>query len=269
MTAKSPPRLAPNLIRNTQYSGTISTLLYNWPIFAGLLIFGVAGLLSGSLLSGLGSWLLLLAGAGSLSMALNILVAAFIAYDYGRRREYDRLADLGHLPQANVVIDITAGKLRGTRGLLSRYGAGHYMVLDIYDPKKMADNALRRARSMDPPLETDRRIYKREADLAALPIPPNWADVVYCSFSLHEIQGADDRQQVFNQIARILKPRGRLLLAEHGRDWLNFLAFGPGFLSFLAPATWERHMTQAGLEIKRHERWRGLTHLWVAERKPR
>ncbi|HMR66903.1 MAG TPA: hypothetical protein PKE64_23070, partial [Anaerolineae bacterium] len=130
MTAKSPPRLAPSLIRNTQYSGTVSTLLYNWPIFAGLLIFGVAGLLSGSLLAGLWGWLLLLTGAGSLIMAFNILVAAFVAYDYGHRREYDRLADLGQLPQANVVIDITAGKLRGTRGLLSRYGAGHYLVLD-------------------------------------------------------------------------------------------------------------------------------------------
>ena len=62
---------------------------------------------------------------------------------------------------------------------------------------------------------------------------------------------------------------GRLLIAEHGLDGLNFLAFGPGVLSFLKPSTWTKYIEEAGLVVKHHEHWHGLVHLWVAERKQR
>jgi ubiquinone/menaquinone biosynthesis C-methylase UbiE len=214
-------------------------------------------------------WLLLLAGLGSLALVFNILLGAFIAYDWGRKREYDRLAELADLPEANVVIDITCGKLRGSQGLLSRLKQGHYFLIDIYDAQKMTDPALRRARELAPALETGRRIYRRSGQPDSLPIPHNWADLIYCSFSLHELQDHQDRQKIFAEFARILKPNGKLLIAEHGRDLPNLLAFGPGVFSFLSPAAWTRYIREAGLVINHHQRWRGLVHLWVAQRKPR
>ncbi len=269
MTAKSQTRFTPNLLRNNQYFGTISTLLYNWPIFSGALACGLVALAASTFLNNPWNWILLLGGLIVLILIVNILVASFIVYDWGQKREYDRLAELGNLTEANVVIDITCGKLRGTRGLLSQFQQGHYFVIDIYEPKKMTDPALRRAREMEPPLEANRRIYRRSGSPTSLPIPHNWADVVYCSFSLHELQRSEDRQAIFREFARILKPDGKLLMAEHGRDFPNFVAFGLGVFSFLTPATWTRHITDAGLTIQHHERWRGLAHLWVANRKLR
>jgi ubiquinone/menaquinone biosynthesis C-methylase UbiE len=269
MTAKSQTRVPSGLLLNRQYSGIIATVLYNWPLFSGFLFFGLIALGAGNFVPAPWHWLFIIVGAGALILMANILTAAFIAYDMGQKREYDRLAELGGLNKATVVIDITAGKLRGTRGLLSRFQQGHYFVIDIYDSQKMPDPALRRAREMQPPLEVDRRIYRRTAKPSGLPIPHNWADIVYCDFSLHELQNSVDRQAIFAEFARILKPNGRLLLAEHGRDWLNFLVFGPGVLSFLKPSRWAQHIEEAGLIIKHHERWRGLVHLWVAERKQR
>jgi len=269
MTAKSQTSLRPKLLGNTQYSGTISTLLYNWPVFVGAFIFGVVTIITGNLLFAPWNWLLLAAGIIVLIMAIDVLIASFFIYDWGHKREYHRLAELSDLSKVNVVIDVTCGKLRGTRGMLSQFEQGHYFVLDIYDPQKMSDPALRRAREMEPPLDTSRRIYHRTASPNGLPIPHNWADVVYCSFSLHELQDNQDRQAIFNEFARILKPNGKLLIAEHGRDWPNLITFSLGALSFFSPGTWKKHIGEAGLVIQNHERWRGLVHLWVAERKPR
>jgi ubiquinone/menaquinone biosynthesis C-methylase UbiE len=269
MAIKSQTGFFPELLRNRQYSGTLSTLVYNWPIFGGALFFGGVALTAGFWLESPWNWILWIAGIGSIGLILNILIASFIVYDWGSKREYDRLIELADLQQANVIIDITCGKLRGTQGLLSRLKQGHYFLIDVYDAKKMTDPALRWAREMAPPLEAERRIYRRTASPEALPIPHNWADVVYCSFSLHELQNNEDRQKIFAEFARILKPNGKLLLAEHGRDLPNFIAFGLGVLSFFSPGTWAKHIKEAGLTIQHHERWRGLVHLWVAERKAR
>jgi ubiquinone/menaquinone biosynthesis C-methylase UbiE len=269
MALKPQTRFFPALLRHGQYSGTLSTLLYNWPIFGGTLFFGVVTVTASTWLASPWNWLLLIAGLGSFGLILNILFASFIVYDWGHKREYDRLLELAGLHSANVVIDITCGKLRGTQGLLSRLKQGHYFLIDIYDGQKMTDSALRRAREMAPPLESDRRIYRRTGQAESLPIPHNWADLVYCSFSLHELQHSQDRQKIFAEFARILKPNGKLLMAEHGRDLPNFVAFGLGVFSFLTPAAWDKYMREAGFVIKHHERWRGLAHLWVAEWKSR
>lgn len=266
MTIKSQPGLFPSLLSNRQYSGTISTLLYNWPIFAGALFFGGVALTVSLILTSPWSWLFLVSGLGVLALAISILLTTFIVYDWGQQHEYDRLAELGAVAAANVVIDITCGKLRGSRGLLAHHPQGYYFLIDIYDPEKMTDLALKRARQLEPPLLTQRRIYRREAPINSLPLPHQWADVIFCDFSLHEIEDSADRQALFAEFARVLKPGGRLLLAEHGRDWPNLLAFGPGALSFFPAATWTRHIEQAGLTIRHHERWRGLADLWVAER---
>lgn len=266
MTVKSETGFFPSLLSNRQYSGTVSTLLYNWPIFAGALFFGLVALIVSSVVPSPWSWLFLTSGLGVLILALSILVTTFVVYDWGEKHEYDRLAELGQVNQANVVIDITCGKLRGSRGMLPHHRQGHYFVIDIYDSQKMTDAALRRARDMEPPLMTDRRIYRQTGQPNRIPVPHQWADVVYCSFSLHELRDSRDRAALFAEFARVLKPDGRLLIAEHGRDLFNFLAFGPGVLSFFPPATWHQHITQAGLTVERHERWRGLVDLWVVSK---
>ncbi len=269
MTVKTQAKRFPNLLlRHMQYSGTISTLLYNWPIFAGGILFSVVALIVGWLLPVPWRWAFIISGSATLILLFVILLATFSVYDAGKRHEYDRLAELGEVVNANVVLDITCGKLRGTRGLLSHFSSGHYFLIDIFDAKKMKDLALSRARDLEPPIEVGHRIYRRPGQADNLPVPHQWADVIYCSFSLHELQDPADREAIFKEFARVLKPDGRLLIAEHGRNWLNFLAFGPGVLSFFTPATWRRHIAKAGLTIQHQERWRGLVHLWVVGRDP-
>ena len=78
MSAKSQPRFSPSLLRNSQYSGTISTLFYNWPIFVGALFCGLIALVAGTVMYTPWNWVLLSGGIFVLVLAINILVASFI-----------------------------------------------------------------------------------------------------------------------------------------------------------------------------------------------
>ena len=270
MTVKSQSGFFPTLLRSRHYSGTMSTLLYNWPIFASILFFGLVMLGVSILLSTPWAGLALVGGLGAFGVVLSVLITTYFVYDAGANHEYDRLAELGNLAEANVVLDITCGKLRGTRGFLPLFKrSGHYFLIDIYDSEKMNESSLRRAREMEPPVQTDRRIYRQPGNVERLPVPHKWADIIYCDFSLHEIRNAADRKSLFAEFVRVLKPNGRILIAEHSLDMANFISFGPGAFSFFPANTWREHFAQAGLEIAHHEYWRGLVHLWVATPKTR
>lgn len=267
MTVKAQSRFVPNILSNQQYSGMGATLLYNWPIFVGGGLFSVVFLLVGAATPSPLHWFFWLSGGAVLFLLLSILTASYIIYDWGDGREYSRLAEIGQLDQANILVDITCGKLRGTRGVLSHFKGGHYFLLDLFNPKTMTDQALLRARSMEPPLMTQQRIYRRAGQTDRLPIPHNWADAVLCHLSLHEFQQAEEQQAVLKECVRLLKSDGKLLVAEHGRDWRSLLAFGPGVFSFFPQEAWEKQFEQAGLQISHHELWRGFVHLWVLQKK--
>lgn len=268
MTVKSQTGLFPTLLGNQHYSGTMSTLLYNWPIFASILFFGLVMLAVSLLLPTPWAWLTLIGGVGAFGVVLSVIITTYFVYDAGDSHEYDRLAALGNLDEANVVLDITCGKYRGTRGFLPLFKrSGHYFLIDIYDSEKMTEASLRRARAMEPPVQADRRIYKQPGKVECLPVPHNWADIIYCDFSLHEIRNAADRDALFAEFVRVLKPHGRVLIAEHSLDMPNFISFGPGAFSFFPANTWRDHIAKAGLEIGHHERWRGLVDLWMVTKK--
>ena len=95
MTVKSQTGLFPTLLSNRHYSGTISTVLYNWPIFGGALFFGLVALVVAIIVPTPWGWLFLASGLAVLALIVSILVTSFIVYDWGSQHEYDRLADLG------------------------------------------------------------------------------------------------------------------------------------------------------------------------------
>jgi len=84
----------------------------------------------------------------------------------------------------------------------------------------------------------------------------------------HEVRDADQRVELFREAARILTENGQVLLAEHLRDWRNFVAFGPGFLHFHSRVEWLRVAREAGLSLEREGPVTPLVH-WFVFRKSR
>ena len=73
-------------------------------------------------------------------------------------------------------------------------------------------------------------------------------------FRSHEIRNDNERVVFFNELSRILKPEGQILVTEHLRDYSNFLAYNIGFLHFLSKSSWNKTFSKANLKIKNEQK---------------
>jgi SAM-dependent methyltransferase len=119
-----------------------------------------------------------------------------------------------------------------------------HRVFDLYDPAEMTEPSIARARNTTAP----------HADWRALPLPTAGADAVFLLFAAHELRRAPARVALFREAARVLRTGGRIVVAEHLRDWANFFAFGPGFFHFLPERAWREAARDAGLRVRRRFR---------------
>ncbi len=104
------------------------------------------------------------------------------------------------------------------------------------------------------------------ADSAALPLPDASMDAVFLFFAAHELRGPVSREQLFGEVARVLVPGGRLILAEHPRDVANLTVFGPGSFHFLPRREWLRLAFQSGLKIVHELRITPFVRVWSLEK---
>ena len=126
--------------------------------------------------------------------------------------------------------------------LREKFGEVQWTILDHYDPERMTEPSIRRARSSFPP--TPGTLSCR---YNAWPSPGISVDVVFGLLAIHELRTEAERSAWFAEARRCLRQGGRIVLAEHVRDAANFLAFGPGFLHFHSLASWKRCWENAGL----------------------
>jgi ubiquinone/menaquinone biosynthesis C-methylase UbiE len=121
--------------------------------------------------------------------------------------------------------------------------------------------------------QLDHAVELREADAHALPYPDDAFDTVVCTFSLCAIP--DDRQAIA-EMYRVLRPAGRLLLADHvaGSSWpvravqrlLETFTIPTGGEHFLRRPS--KQLGAQGFEIEQQERFKlGIVER-VAARKP-
>jgi SAM-dependent methyltransferase len=75
------------------------------------------------------------------------------------------------------------------------------------------------------------------------------------------LRRAREREDLFTECGRALRPGGTLILAEHLRGIANMAAFGPGAWHFLPRAEWLRLAAHAGLRPTAERR---LAHLITA-----
>lgn len=181
-----------------------------------------------------------LAALGVAAVALGSLAVSHAVYDRSELHRWTWLTR--RTPRVGSWAVLHAGLDEASPALERLYPSAEGHALDLYDPDRMTEPAIRVARRR-------RRAQDRRGTFDDLGLPTATKDLVLLFFSAHELRAEPDRIALLREAARVLAPHGRVVVVEHMRDLPNLLAFNLGALHFFPRRSWLRVMGQAGLRV--------------------
>lgn len=154
-----------------------------------------------------------LAGAAAaylLGLALWMVVASRVV----KVRLRERLLDLVPWAGTESVLDIGCG-----RGLLlvaaaRRLTSGSAVGLDLWRAEDQSGNSADAARQNARLEGVADRVQVRTGDMRDLPFPDGSFDLVVSHWAVHNLESAGDRAQALAEAVRVLRPGGRVVLAD-------------------------------------------------------
>jgi len=232
----------------TPLQGVGQILYFNWPFYAGTLAAvsaGLAGLAFAPVPPSIRA--AGFAGAGvALFWSASSLLASYWIYDASDLCAWRWIEAWFERPPRSW-INVHAGLDESTPSLLRSFPSGCRGVYDLYDPSITPEGSIARARRRHP---AEGAV---PVDCRALPDASASLEAAFVIFAAHELREASVRDAFFAELRRVLVPGGKVLLVEHLRDGVNFLAFGPGAFHFLPRREWLRLAAGAGFTVAREE----------------
>jgi ubiquinone/menaquinone biosynthesis C-methylase UbiE len=224
------------------FQGVTNIIKFNWPYFAGSVLLLIVLLFLNNHFIDIYSIL-----------AIIILLTNFVAlatshYIYDRSSLYD-LTWLKNVSIGNRVINITAGFDETSLLLHKKFPGSNIQTLDFYDPEKHTEPSIKRARKAYPLPQ-----YTLKVNTTHLPFDDRSIDTVFAIFSLHEIRNPLERKKFFQELNRVIVPNGNIIIVEHLRDAVNFMAYNVGFFHFHSKKSWFKTFTNANLHITQNRK---------------
>ena len=181
-----------------------------------LVIFGSLAALSG--LGATIAWWRIPAAAAPITLYFVLFLANTTSFFYTTRRgkflEWERILDRTHLRGDEMVLDMGCGRGAVLTAVGRRLTTGRVTGVDIWSTTDQSGNArdvaLRNA-SLE---EVSDRVHIETADMRALPFPDATFDLVVSSLAIHNIRSKADRKRAISEGFRVLKPGGRMVIAD-------------------------------------------------------
>ena len=190
------------------------------------------------------SVLIIMPFCATLITTLNSLLVSFYIYDISDLYKLNWLEKIKQISSHSETINIHAGFDETSHLLAQKFPHSNLSVFDFYDAKKHTEVSIKRARKVYPAYPNTQQIQTNY-----LPLSDKSIDVVFLFLAAHEIRNKEERTQFFQELKRICKDNGQIILIEHLRDIPNFLAYTIGFLHFLSAPTWLKNFKEAELKI--------------------
>jgi arsenite methyltransferase len=190
---------------------------YGYDAPYGPAIFGVL-----SLLTGLGAAISWWQGQTRPAVQLTLYFVFFLAntssFLYTTRRgkfiEWDRILNGLHLRGDEEVLDMGCGRGAVLTAVARRLKTGRVTGVDIWSRKDQSGNA-RDVTLLNASLEgVADRVQIETGDMRALPYPDATFDLVVSSLAIHNIRSNADRRRATAEGFRVLKPGGRIVIAD-------------------------------------------------------
>jgi SAM-dependent methyltransferase len=133
---------------------------------------------------------------------------------HGKFVEWERILDGLRLRGEERVLDMGCGRGAVLTAVARRLSTGHATGIDIWNTADQSGNAkavtLRNAE-----LEgVAERVDVETGDMRALPFPDATFDLVVSSLAIHNIHPNDERRKAVREGLRVLKPGGRIVIAD-------------------------------------------------------
>lgn len=132
----------------------------------------------------------------------------------GKFDVWDRLLDDLHLRGDEELLDLGCGRGAVLTAAARRLTTGRITGVDLWSTADQSGNA-RDVTLRNAALEgVSDRVAVETGDMRALPFPDGTFDVIVSSLAIHNIHGRDGRSQAIAEAWRVLKPGGRIAIAD-------------------------------------------------------
>ncbi|MBO9700532.1 MAG: methyltransferase [Sporocytophaga sp.] len=225
------------------FQGVTNIILFNWHTFVIALVF--------VLLLTIGKYCFLdniIITATIFATLLSIvisLVTSLYVYDLTDLYKLSFLDKLITLKPASLV-NINAGFDEISEVVKKKYPNSKFSVFDFYDPLLHTEISIERARKLYKPYQDTQVINTK-----AVPLEEGSVDVILLMFAAHEIRNEGERTFFFEQLRKAITIQGMIIVVEHQRDLINFVAYNIGFFHFYSKNNWLKVFTEAGLEVSK------------------
>jgi SAM-dependent methyltransferase len=181
-----------------------------------LLTFAALG--TGSAIASLVSWV----QRGRVTAMLGFYGAFFLANAFsflyttrrGKFQVWEDILDALHLRGDERVLDMGCGRGAVLTAVARRLPAGRVTGIDLWSTHDQSGNARDVTRHNASLEGVGDRVDIETGDMRALPFPDGTFDIVVSSLAIHNIPSNADRAKAITEAWRVLKPGGRLAIAD-------------------------------------------------------
>lgn len=139
-------------------------------------------------------------------------------------KDRDKLLNLVQWSGSEFVLDVGCGRGLMLVGAAKRLTSGKAIGIDLWSQQDQASNSSTAVLSNVAIEDVMEHVEVKTADMRQLPFSEDYFDVVLSNWAVHNLETERDREKALDEIIRVLKPNGIVILSDiiHQGDYAKY-----------------------------------------------